>query len=55
LAQTAEVILMEGVGFGASSGELRISFSNLPDDAYPKIAKGILEVLQNYFNNFVKN
>ncbi len=30
------IVLMEGVGFGATPGTLRVSEANLPDDSYKK-------------------
>jgi aspartate 4-decarboxylase len=48
LAQGEGVIIMGGVGFAASTGTLRVSQANLPDDAYPKIARRIKILLKDY-------
>ncbi|MGL4570150.1 MAG: bifunctional aspartate transaminase/aspartate 4-decarboxylase [Clostridium sp.] len=52
LAEKNGVVLMEGVGFGAKPGTLRVSQANLPDEAYSKIAKQVLELLSEYYNKF---
>ncbi|HZK52918.1 MAG TPA: bifunctional aspartate transaminase/aspartate 4-decarboxylase [Desulfosporosinus sp.] len=48
LAKDEGVVLMEGVGFAAIPGTLRVSQANLPDDAYPKIARRIKALLKEY-------
>lgn len=48
LAKEDGVVVMEGVGFDAPSGTLRVSQANLPDEAYPKIAKRIKSLLKEY-------
>jgi len=48
LAKEDGVVIMEGVGFDAPSGTLRVSQANLPDDAYPKIARCIKALLKEY-------
>ena len=52
LAEINGVVLMEGVGFGAVPGILRVSEANLPDEAYKKIAKQVLELLSEYYNQY---
>ncbi|EGT4143272.1 TPA: bifunctional aspartate transaminase/aspartate 4-decarboxylase [Clostridium perfringens] len=52
LAEMNGIVLMEGVGFGATPGTLRVSEANLPDDSYKKIAKQILELLSEYYDNY---
>lgn len=52
LAEMNGVVLMEGVGFGATPGTLRVSEANLPDDAYKKIAKQVLELLSEYYDQY---
>lgn len=52
LAEINGVVLMEGVGFGAAPGILRVSEANLPDEAYKKIAKQVLELLSEYYNQY---
>jgi len=48
LAKEKGVVIMEGVGFAAPPGVLRVSQANLPDEAYPKIAKRIKALLKEY-------
>jgi len=48
LAKDEGVVLMEGMGFAAIPGTLRVSQANLPDHAYPKIARRIKELLKEY-------
>jgi aspartate 4-decarboxylase len=48
LAKEDGVVIIEGVGFDAPSGTLRVSQANLPDAAYPKIAKRIKSLLKEY-------
>ncbi|MBC3886769.1 bifunctional aspartate transaminase/aspartate 4-decarboxylase [Acetobacterium paludosum] len=48
LAKEEGLVIMEGVGFAATPGTLRVSQANLADDAYPKIAKRIIELLKEY-------
>ncbi|MDR1013055.1 MAG: hypothetical protein LBL38_02190 [Lactobacillales bacterium] len=45
---------MDGVGFGANPGILRISQANLTIDAYKTIGKKILELLSEYYEQFSK-
>ncbi|MDQ0150751.1 bifunctional aspartate transaminase/aspartate 4-decarboxylase [Eubacterium multiforme] len=52
LAEMNGVVLMEGVGFGATPGTLRVSQANLPDEAYKKIAKQVLELLSEYHDKY---
>lgn len=54
LAQEEGVVLMEGVGFAATPGTLRVSQANLPDAAYKAIAKRVLELLEQYHQNYLK-
>jgi aspartate 4-decarboxylase len=53
LAQKNGVVLMDGVGFGSTPGELRVSQANLPDEDYEIIAKQVLELLDEYHDSFV--
>ncbi|MDA3861870.1 MAG: bifunctional aspartate transaminase/aspartate 4-decarboxylase [Melioribacteraceae bacterium] len=48
LAKEKGVVMMEGVGFSAPKGVLRVSQANLPDGAYPEIAKRIKGLLKEY-------
>ncbi|CAH0416039.1 bifunctional aspartate transaminase/aspartate 4-decarboxylase [Periweissella fabaria] len=52
LSQKNGVVLMDGVGFGAEAGILRISQANLPDEDYGLIAQQILELLAEYHTHF---
>lgn len=52
LAKKNGVVLMDGVGFGAKRGILRVSEANLPDEAYKQIAKQILELLDEYHEKY---
>lgn len=53
LAQKNGVVLMDGVGFGSTPGELRVSQANLPDEDYEIIAKQVLELLDEYHESFM--
>jgi aspartate 4-decarboxylase len=48
------VLLLDGLGFGTNKGEVRISFSNLFTSEYPQVAKGILAVLEEYYQEFLE-
>jgi aspartate 4-decarboxylase len=54
LAERNGVVLMDGVGFGAKEGELRVSEANLPTEDYYLIGKQILELLKEYYQDFEK-
>lgn len=54
LAQKNGVVLMDGVGFGALPGDLRISEANLPTEDYRIIGKQILELLEEYYRSYQK-
>ena len=54
LAEKNGVVLMEGVGFGAKPGTLRVSEANLPNDAYKKIGEQVLELLSEYYSDYKK-
>lgn len=54
LAKEEGVVLMEGVGFSATPGTLRVSQANLPDKAYKMIAGRILETLAEYHTQYEK-
>ncbi|MEG1426714.1 MAG: bifunctional aspartate transaminase/aspartate 4-decarboxylase [Oscillospiraceae bacterium] len=54
LAAEDGVVLMEGLGFSATPGTLRVSQANLPDDAYRRIAKRVLQLLGEYYDEYVK-
>jgi aspartate 4-decarboxylase len=44
---------MDGVGFGAKPGILRISEANLTDEDYEIIPKQILSLLADYHDQFL--
>ncbi|MDR2977477.1 MAG: bifunctional aspartate transaminase/aspartate 4-decarboxylase [Streptococcaceae bacterium] len=54
LAERNGVVLMDGVGFGAKEGELRVSEANLPTEDYYLIGKQILELLKEYYQDYKK-
>lgn len=54
LAQEEGVVLMEGIGFASAPGTLRVSEANLPDEAYAKIAKRVLQLLNQYHDAYMK-
>ncbi|GAB2027697.1 bifunctional aspartate transaminase/aspartate 4-decarboxylase [Lactovum odontotermitis] len=55
LAERNGVVLMDGVGFGASEGDLRVSEANLPTEDYYLIGKQILELLKEYHQEFERS
>lgn len=52
LAQKNGIVLMDGVGFGAASGDLRVSEANLPTEDYRLIGSQVLELLAEYHQKF---
>lgn len=54
LSEEEGVVLMEGLGFDAPSGTLRVSQANLPDEAYAKIGRRILDLLEEYHKEYLK-
>ncbi|MDE7056497.1 MAG: aspartate 4-decarboxylase, partial [Lactobacillus sp.] len=52
LAEKNGVVLVDGVGFGAKPGELRVSQANLPTNDYSVIGKQVLDVLKDYYKEF---
>ena len=55
LAEKNGVVLVDGVGFGAKPGELRVSQANLPTEDYALIGKQVLELLKEYYEEFKQN
>lgn len=53
LAGEDGVVLMEGVGFAATPGTLRVSQANLPDAAYKTIALRVLDILAEYHERYL--
>lgn len=54
LAEEEGVVLMEGVGFSSTPGTLRVSQANLPDESYKRIAKRVLDLLDEYHQKYSK-
>lgn len=54
LAKEDGVVLMEGVGFGATPGTVRVSEANLSDKDYIKIANRIKSLLKEYHEKYTK-
>ena len=54
LAKEDGVVLMEGVGFGATPGTVRISEANLEDNDYKEIANRIISLLKEYYEKYTK-
>ncbi|MGM0218412.1 bifunctional aspartate transaminase/aspartate 4-decarboxylase [Enterococcus sp. AZ126] len=54
LAQKNGVVLMDGVGFGTKPGEVRVSSANLPTKSYKVIGEQILELLERYYQEYIK-
>lgn len=52
LAQKNGIVVMDGVGFGANPGDLRVSEANLPTDDYQKIGEQMLDLLNDYYQTF---
>lgn len=55
LAQKNGIVLMDGVGFGANPGDLRVSEANLPTKDYQQIGLQMLDLLNDYYQTFKKN
>lgn len=52
LAQKKGVVVMYGPGFEAPDGTIRISLANLNKDDYVEIAERILELLDEYYEEY---
>ncbi|WP_129044491.1 bifunctional aspartate transaminase/aspartate 4-decarboxylase [Companilactobacillus metriopterae] len=52
LASKNGVVLMDGVGFGTSDGNLRVSQANLPTKDYKIIGDSILKLLKEYHDEY---
>lgn len=48
-------VLIDGTGFGAPAGNVRVSQANLPTEAYAQIGREILQMLQEYHAEFSKS
>jgi aspartate 4-decarboxylase len=48
LAEDHGIVLLNGGGFEAPQWSLRVSFANLPDDAYDNIGRGVRTIAQGY-------
>lgn len=54
LAKEEGVVLMEGLGFDTTPGNVRVSQANLPDSAYKTIAKRIIKLMDEYYDCYKK-
>lgn len=54
LSEDNGVILMDGVGFGTQPGIIRVSEANLPSKSYQVIARKINELLEEYYEKYLK-
>lgn len=52
LAKKNGVVLVDGVGFGAKPGEVRVSEANLPTDDYALLGKQVLDILKDYYDEY---
>ncbi len=52
LAEAHGIVLLNGGGFEAPNWSLRVSFANLPDEAYEEIGRGIRTVARGYRDAF---
>jgi aspartate 4-decarboxylase len=48
LAEDHGIVLLNGSGFNAASWSARVSFANLPDEAYEKIGRAVRAVARGY-------
>lgn len=48
LAQERQIVLLPGAGFDAPDWSVRVSLANLPAEAYPRIGREIVSLLQEY-------
>jgi aspartate 4-decarboxylase len=48
LAESHGIVLLNGGGFEAPNWSLRVSFANLPDEAYDEIGRGVRTVARGY-------
>ncbi|NKZ23581.1 bifunctional aspartate transaminase/aspartate 4-decarboxylase [Weissella fabalis] len=55
LSKKSGVVVMDGAGFGAAEGIIRVSEANLPDDAYSQVATAILDLLADYNYQYKHN
>lgn len=55
LSKEEGIVLMDGVGFASTMGTLRVSQANLLDRDYPRIARRILKVMDEYHREFSEN
>ena len=52
LAEAHGIVLLNGGGFEAPNWSLRVSFANLPDEAYEEIGRGVRAVARGYRDAF---
>jgi aspartate 4-decarboxylase len=48
LAEAYGVVVLEGTGFAAPPMSVRVSLANLPDDAYPRIGRAIVALIDDH-------
>ncbi|MCK4608565.1 MAG: bifunctional aspartate transaminase/aspartate 4-decarboxylase, partial [Gammaproteobacteria bacterium] len=54
LAEKSSIVLMDGGGFAAPNMSVRVSLANLPDRAYEEIGKDIKDLLEKYYQQWLK-
>lgn len=54
MSEDEGTVLMEGLGFDAPTGTLRVSQANLPDEDYRKIGHRFNELLEKYYEEYKK-
>lgn len=52
LAEDHGIVLLNGSGFDAPNWSVRVSFANLPDDAYEKIGRAVRAVARGYLQAY---
>jgi aspartate 4-decarboxylase len=52
LAEVHGIVLLNGGGFEAPDWSLRVSFANLPDEAYEDIGRGVRTIARGYRDAF---
>lgn len=52
LAESHSIVLLNGNGFDAPDWSVRVSFANLPDDAYEQIGRAVRSVARSYVDAY---
>ena len=52
LAEDHGIVLLNGSGFEAPNWSVRVSFANLPDDAYESIGRAMRAVARGYLQAY---